>query len=268
MRKPLSVRRYHFIFLAAILVLSPFLLQAQSTHFQEGMKWYSQRAAEADSFHANAKYINNAIDAFEKAYAQQENTRQAGLYLLKSYYFKGMFVGLDEKLQKEVYDKGRDLGEKLEKRYSGTVEIKFWYAANLGRWAKVHGFMSAATSGVAKKVRRMGEEIIELDRKYQGGGGYRILAQAHFHSPKIPLLMGWPSDEKALDLVEKAMNIAPDHPTNRLLYSEILLSFDRKQEARKHLEYIMSMEPRPDFLIPDRYVKYRAEQVLNESFEV
>ncbi|MGK7368632.1 MAG: tetratricopeptide repeat protein, partial [Candidatus Halalkalibacterium sp. M3_1C_030] len=146
--------------------------------------------------------------------------------------------------------------------------IKFWYAANLGRWAKVHGFMSAATSGIAKKVRRMGEEIIELDKQYQGGGGYRILAQAHFHSPKIPVLMGWPSDKKALELVRKAMDIAPEHPTNRLLYAEILMSFDRKQEARKHLEFIMEMNPRPDFLIPDRLVKYRAEKLLTSSFEV
>ncbi|MGK7369820.1 MAG: hypothetical protein ACNS64_06365, partial [Candidatus Halalkalibacterium sp. M3_1C_030] len=133
------------------------------------MKWYEQRAAEADSFRAQPQYINNAIDAFEEAYKQDENQKEAGLYLLKSYYFKGMFLGLDEKRQKEVYDQGRDLGEKLEERYSNTVEIKFWYAANLGRWAKVHGFMSAATSGIAKKVRRMGEEIIELDKQYQGG---------------------------------------------------------------------------------------------------
>lgn len=268
MRKALSLPFYLVLFITVALALSPLILQAQDSHFQEGMKWYEQRAAEADSFRANPKYINNAIDAFEKAYDQEENTLKSGLYLLRSYYFKGMFLGLDDNRQKEIYDKGRDLGDKLEKRYSDSPEIKFWYAANLGRWAKVHGFVSAATSGVAKKVRSLGEEIIELDKQYQGGGGYRILAQAHFHSPKIPLLMGWPSDKKALELVEKAMNIAPAHPTNRLLYSEILLSFERKQEARKHLEHIMEMEPRPDFLIPDRYVKYRAEQILKGSFGV
>lgn len=259
---------FHLFFAACAFALIPFALQAQNSHFQQGMKWYEQRAAEADSFRAEPEYINNAIDAFEKAYAADDNPRQSGLFLLKSYYFKGMFLGLDEGSQKDVYDKGRDLGKKLEERFPKTVEIKFWYSANLGRWAKVHGFMAAATSGVAKKVRRLGEEIIELDKQYQGGGGYRILAQAHFHSPKIPLLMGWPSDEKALELVENAMKTAPGHPTNRLLYSEILMSFDRKQEARKHLEHIMQMEPRPDYLIPDRYVKYRAEQLLQEGFEV
>lgn len=272
MRISFSFRPLQFFVMACVataaFAILPISLPAQNNSFQEGMKWYEQRAAEADSFRAAPKYINNAIEAFEKAYAQDSNSKQAGLFLLKSYYFKGMFLDLDEDRQKDIYDKGRDLGEKLEKKYPRTVEIKFWYAANLGRWAKVHGFMAAATSGVAKKVRKLGEEIISIDKQYQGGGGYRILAQAYFHSPKIPLLMGWPSDEKALDLVEKAMDIAPEHPTNRLLYSEILISFDRKQEARKHLDYIRNIEPRADYLIPDRYVKYKAQQLLKEKFEV
>lgn len=272
MRNSFSFRSLQLFAMAcaavATFAVHPICVQAQSNSFQEGMKWYEQRAAEADSFRADPKYINNAIEAFENAYDEGHNSAQTGLLLLKSYYFKGMFLGLEEGQQKDIYDKGRDLGEKLVDRYPDAVEIKFWYAANLGRWAKVHGFMAAATSGVAKKVRRLGEEIIELDKQYQGGGGYRILAQAHFHSPKIPILMGWPSDEKALELVKKAMNIAPEHPTNRLLYSEILISFDRKQEARRHLEHIMDMEPRPDFLIPDRYVKYRARQLLQQNFGV
>lgn len=270
MRRGLSSRLSGliFLFILSTVVSFPFSLQAQGSAFEEGMKWYERRAAEADSFRAAPKYINNAIDAFEKAYARDHNPEQAGLFLLKSYYFKGMFLGLDEDGQKEIYDKGRELGEKLEERYPEAVEIKFWYAANLGRWASVHGFVSAATGGVAKKVRNLGEKIIALDKQYQGGGGYRILAQAHFHTPKIPLLMGWPSDKKALELMEKAMGIAPGHPTNRLLFSEILMSFDRKEEARKHLEHIMQMEPRPDYLIPDRYVKYRAQQLLRQEFGV
>lgn len=255
-------------FASLVFIFAPIYSQAQNNPFKEGMKWYEQRSAKADSFLAEPEYINKAIDAFEKAYEQDVNRKQAGLYLLKSYYFKGMFLGLDNNRQKEVFDKGRDLGEKLEERYSDMVEIKFWYAANLGRWAKVYGFVAAATSGVAKKVRRLSEEIIELDKQYQGGGGYRILAQVHFRSPKIPLLMGWPSDKKALELAKKAMEIEPAHPSNRLLYAELLMNFDRKQEARKHLEFILKMEPRPDHLIPDRFIKHKTEELLNSSFEV
>ncbi len=269
MRKSYYRYLFSYLLLMAVMVLNPLhssALQGQGP-FEEGMKWYEQRAAEADSFRANPEYINNAIDAFEQALQEDDHYEKAGLYLLKSYYFKGMFLDLDEDNQKNVFEKGRDLGEKLEERFPKSAGIKFWYAANMGRWAKVHGFVKAATSGVAKKVRTLGEEIIDLDKQYQGGGGYRILAQAHFHSPKIPILMGWPSDKKALELVKEAMDIAPDHPTNRLLYAELLMSFDRHEEAREHLEYLIEFQPRPDALIPDRYVKHRASQLLKERFE-
>lgn len=260
---------YLSLFMMAAMVIRPACLSAQESRdsFEIGVEWYKQRAVEADSFQANPKYINNAIDAFEQSLNEQDHYEEAGTYLLKSYYFKGMFLNLEKEVQQEVFDKGRELGEKLEERFPKSVEIKFWYAANMGRWAKVHGFVQAATSGVAKKVRTLGEEIIDLDAQYQGGGGYRILAQAHFHSPKIPILMGWPSDKKALELVEKAMDIAPDHPTNRLLYAELLMSFGKAEEARKHLEYLLDFQPRPETLIPDQYVKHRASQLLKEKFE-
>lgn len=253
------------LFIAA--ALCPRTGNARQTTFERGMNWFEQRAVEADSFRAEPKYINNAIEAFEEVLSRDSSdVEKASLYLLQAYYFKGMFTGLEKDEQQEVYDKGRELGEKAEKRFPKSAAIKFWYGANLGRWASVHGFLASATSGVAKKLRKLCEEIISLNDTYQGGGGYRILAQVHFHSPKIPLIMGWPSDKKALELVEKAMEIAPDHPTNRMLYAEILISFDRLGEAKEHLEYIRKMEPRPEAVIPDRYVMYRAKELLKEHF--
>lgn len=241
------------------------VLKAQNA-FEEGKKYYQNRAADADSFRANPTNINQAIEAFQQALEQDANPEEAATYLLRSYYFKGMFTGLSEEQQQTVYEQGRKLGEKMMDRYPKSVPIKFWYGANTGRWADVHGFLEAATSGIAPKLRRICKEIIELDPKYQGGGGYRILAQVHFHSPRIPLLLGWPSDEKALELIEKAMDIAPEHPTNRLLYAQVLLEFDRNEEAKKQLKYIQNMKPRPSHVVEDQYVKYRGRQLLNEEF--
>lgn len=243
----------------------PSLMVAQNL-FEEGRKWYQQRAAEADSFRAKPKFINNAIQAFEETLEKSIRPKESAEYLLQSYYFKGMYLGLSSDEQRRIYDKGRDLGERMMERFPESVPIKFWYAANTGRWADVHGFVAAATNGIAKKLRRVCQEIIQLDSTYQGGGGYRILAQVHFHSPNIPLVMGWPSDEKALELVEKAMETAPEHPTNHLLYARILLHFDRNKEAREHLKTILNTPPRPSNLVEDRYVQYKARELIKEHF--
>ena len=254
---------------AAICVLFITMLfknaQAQNP-FEQGLELYKLRSADADSFRANPDNINKAIAAFKVALENDINPEESAAYLLQSYYFKAMYTDISKERRKAIYDNGFSLGERMMKRFPKSVPIKFWYGANAGRWADVHGFVQAATSGIAKKLRKASKEIIKLDPQYQGGGGYRILAQVHFYSPNIPLIMGWPSDERAKELIEKAMNIAPDHPTNRMLYAEILLEFDQDKKARQQLEYILDMEPRSSHLVEDRYVKHRSRQMLNNQF--
>lgn len=247
------------------LLISVSDLKGQNA-FERGKQLYEQRAAETDSFRADPANINKAIEAFQQSLDQDLKAEQAAAYLLKSYYFKGMFTGLTEDQQQEIYDKGRTLGEKMMERFPDSVPIKFWYSANIGRWADVHGFVQAATGGIAKKLRRICEDIIEIDPQYQGGGGYRILAQVHFHAPSIPLVMSWPSKDKALELIEKAMEIAPDYPPNRMLYAQILLEFDRMDEAGEQLQYILDMDLRATHIVEDRYIKHRSRQLLKEHF--
>ncbi len=238
---------------------------AQST-FDRGKKFYRLRDANADSFRADPININRAIDLFESALNQNIKPEESAAYLLRSYYFKGMFTDLNKDQKKDVYDKGRSLGEKMIDRYPDSVPIKFWYAANIGRWADVHSFMRAATSGISKKLRRISKNIIKKNPNYQDGGGYRILAQVHFYSPNIPIVMGWPSKDKALELVEKALKIAPNNPTNKMLYANILLEFDRKEEAKELLHEIRHMTPRTSHKIEDRYVQYRSQKLFEEYF--
>ena len=234
---------------------------------EEGKKWYRLRAQEADSFRAAPNNINYAIQSF-KEHQQQEPSPQLASYLLKSYYFKGMYTGLEEDLQKKVFERAREYGEQMMKRYPNSVAVKFWYAANLGQWAARHDIISSAASGVAGKLRRVSEDIIALDPEYLGGGGYRILAQVHFHAPNIPLVLGWPSDKKALKLVQQAIGVAPNHPSNRLLYAQILLEFDAGSQARMHVDFLAKrLVPRSTHLAEDRYVKYQAQQLLREHFE-
>lgn len=240
-------------------------IQAQDL-FERGKTFYEERGAVADSFKADPTNINRAIDLFEKALERDVKPEESVTYLLRSYYFKGMYTGLNENEQQIIYDKGRDLGEKMIAQYPNSVPIKFWYAANIGRWADVHGFFKAATNGISKKLRRVCEDIIEKDPKYQDGGGYRILAQVHFYSPNIPIVMGWPSKDKAFELVNKALEIAPNNPTNRMLYANILLEFDRHGEAKEQLQKIRRMTPRATHTIEDRYVQYRSQQLFEEHF--
>lgn len=254
-----------FLFLGCSLLMLPAQLDAQNT-FERGKKFFNQRDDNATGYTADPRNINRAITLFEAAIEQDINPEGAATYLLRSYYFKGMFTGMDEDQQKDIYDKGRDLGEKMIERFPDSVPIKFWYAANTGRWANVHSFARAATSGISKKLRNVCEDIIEKNPKYQDGGGYRILAQVHFYSPHIPLVMSWPSKEKALELIRKALEVAPENPTNKMLYANILLEFDRDEEAKEQLREIRRMPPRATHTVEDRYIQYRSQKLFEEHF--
>ena len=251
--------------LCGLLLISCNQISAQ-TPFERGKKFYQLRHANADSFRADVTNINKAIEAFQTSLDKDINPEKSAAYLLRSYYFKGMFGRLSQSEKQETFDKGREIGERMMEEYPQSAAIKFWYGANIGKWADVHGCVKAATSGIAKKLRDVCKDIIKLDPQYQAGGGYRILAQVHFHSPRIPLVLGWPSDNKALELVEKAMNIAPDHPTNRMLYAQILLEFDRTEKARKHLQFILDLDMRPTHVVEDRYLKHRSRELLSKHF--
>ncbi|MGM0546400.1 MAG: tetratricopeptide repeat protein [Bacteroidota bacterium] len=234
--------------------------------FKDGKKLYEQRHANANSYQADSTNINKAIGLLQAALEKNIKPEESAIYLLRSYYFKGVFTDLPQNQQKEVFRKGRALGEKMMDRFPDSVPIKFWYAANVGRWADVHSFARAATSGISKKLREVCEDIITNDSTYQGGGGYRILAQVHFYSPNIPIIMGWPSKDKAFELIKKAMKIDPNHPSNRVLYAQLLLEFDQKKDARDELLMLNRMTPRETHIVEDRYVRHRADQLLEEHF--
>ncbi len=265
-RNPPSLKPICTIILWGFFLAVPIADSMGQSTFDRGKRYYHQRDANADSFKADPTNINRAIDLFKAALDQSIKPEESATYLLRSYYFKGMFTGISEDQQKEVYDKGRDLGERMMERYPDSVPIKFWYAANIGRWADVHGFVKAATNGISKKLRRVCEEIIKENPRYQDGGGYRILAQVHFYSPHIPIVMGWPSKDKAFELVQKALEIAPDNPTNKILYANILLEFDQDEEAKEQLHQIKRMRPRASHTVEDRYVQYRSQKLFEEHF--
>lgn len=253
--------------LLSIFVLAIFTTDSPAQNaFEKGKKYYEMRAVGADSFRADPININKAISEFDTALKNGTNPEMAAAYLLRSYYFKGMFTEQSDDQKKEIFEKGRSLGEKMIKKYPKSVPIKFWYGANLGRWANVYGFVKSATNGIASTLRKVSKDIIKLDPEYQGGGGYRILAQVHYYSPNIPVLLGWPSDDKAMKLVKKALNIAPDYPSNRMLYAELLMEFDRNSEAEKELREILDMEVRPDYKVEDLFVKHRCRMLLQNNF--
>lgn len=241
-------------------------IAAQSS-FEEGQEWYTQRALQADSFRTQPDNINQAIKAFEATTDKDNYSLRTATNLLKAYYFKGIYTEVNGNEQKEAFDKARALGEKMIDQYPKSAAIWFWYGKNLVEWDRMHNLWQTTIDRTDGKMRNAAQQVIALDSTYQSGGGYRLLAQIHYHTPSILLIRDWPSKDQALKLIQKAMKVAPKNPSNQLFYARVLLHFGRNTEAKTQLQHILDMNPREEHLVEDRYMKYQAKELWKSHIE-
>ena len=89
------------------------LVNAEITHFERGLDLYDQRGKDAVGLQANNEHIDRSIDQFLKAIKVPESELDAGVYLLKCYYYKGKFIATTDEEKKANFNEGKSLGEQL-----------------------------------------------------------------------------------------------------------------------------------------------------------
>ncbi|MAK40960.1 MAG: hypothetical protein CL993_04455, partial [Euryarchaeota archaeon] len=185
------------ILIAAIFLSS--IVIAKIPIFQRGVRSYDARATGARGLNVQAGPINAAIKEFKRAYKNPNEELEAGVYLMRCYYYKGKFVAKNDEQKKIIFSEGKSIGEILVNKYPNSAGARYWYLVNLGSWAELYGTLAAAKEGVANIMRDHAEEIISLEPDYGNGGGYFMLGAVHFKSPYIPFLLSWPSNDKAIE---------------------------------------------------------------------
>jgi len=248
--------RYIYI----VLVLVSFVL-AQS-EMELGMASYLKRATGSSGSSAQSGPIVKAIDHFEKAIKSPENELDAGIYLLRSYYYKGKYVLKDQNSQKETFSKGKILAENLIKKYPNSGALRYWYLVNLGSWGEIYGIFAAAREGIADIMRTQSLKIIELDEKYQNGGGYFMLGAVHFKSPRIPFLLSWPSNDEAVKYLTKAFNTGIATHVQTVYLAQALKKDGQDKKAHDLLRKLIVVPLSPGYGVEDAEQKQIAKQLL------
>ncbi len=218
------------------------LLAGDSTSYYKGITLFDQRAKDALGRKANKKFIDQAIIEFTKVSKEANNALDAGIYLLRCYYFKGKFVASDNESKKEIFSNGKELGEKLINSYPESAAVYYWYLVNLGSWAEVYGILSAAREGVASIMLDYSKKIIELDSIYSDGGGYFMLGAVHLKSPYIPFFLTWPSKKESLKYLSLANVIGEATPSQVVYLSRALFANNKKDEAISLLQSLLKKD--------------------------
>jgi tetratricopeptide (TPR) repeat protein len=127
-------------------------------------------------------------------------------------------------------------------RNPGRAEPLIWEGIVLSTAAGVKGGLGAL--GLAKDSRAKLEAALAIDPKALQGSAYTSLGTLYHKVPGFPV--GFGSDKKAKENLEKSLAINPDGIDPNYFYGEFLFDEDDYAGARKHLEKALKAPPRPN----------------------
>jgi tetratricopeptide (TPR) repeat protein len=173
-------------------------------------------------------------------------------------YFLGK-QATDEKESGTAFEKGKEAGLIASRIEPGKPDGYFWYGANLGELAR----QSPVTVGIKSvaDIQQAMNKVIELDPHYQSASAYDALAQIEL---KTSLTGG--KAEKAVELLEKALEIEKNNTNIRLHLAEAYLAVDKDAEARKQLDTLLQMKPDPDYVPEYNEDVSNAKKMLETRF--
>ncbi len=292
------VRILLFCIVTALVRVSPVAGQAYSRPeayttnplVVEGDRWYRARQEGRIGARAAAGPINKAIAAYEEA-SRAPGLLEARWKLMRAFYFKGKYTGLDEESRLAVFAKAKKvsdeaiaiLGTALEKRgligwiefgpqvlaghlkdQSDAAPIYFWSAVSWGEWALASGKLDAARTGAADKIRDDALTVIGIDPAFEDGGGYRVLGRLNDQAPWIPFITGWVSRADAVKYMRMAMKENGLNFANRHFLAEALHGGDAKEQAEAVAleEGLVADAPSPTRVVEELTIQEEARQNL------
>jgi len=233
-----------------VLFLATYV-QAELRTFEKGVSYYNERGKKAIGLAIDPSFIDSAIKIFSEVSYQKEEALESKIFLLKSYYFKGKF-GLNKKEEKKkIFNKGKVLGERLIQDFPESAGANYWYLVNLGSWAEEYGLIAAAREGTADLMLKYSTRIIKLDPVYANGGGYFLLGAVHFKAPRIPFILSWPDNNKAVKYLTLACEKGTPTPPQIVYLARSLYKKGEKNKAKELLNKLLLEEISNSFLIED-----------------
>jgi hypothetical protein len=238
----------------------------------EADRMYLRRQEGRVGARASTGPINSAISGYEAAASRDPESVEARWKLMRAFYFKGNFTGLDDESKKAVFEKAKRVGDEavaiMEKNLddkgvrgileygpetlagalkdrSDSAPTYFWAAACWGGWAITQGKLEAVRMGAADKIRSYGLTVIGIDPDFEDGGGYRVVGR--------------------LNDLRLAMKVSPRNFSNRHFLADALHhGGDAKDQAEAIAleEALVADAPSPQRLVEELSMQELARQNL------
>ncbi|AEY00327.1 TPR repeats containing protein [Oceanimonas sp. GK1] len=121
------------------------------------------------------------------------------------------------------------------------TDLLIWSAIVKSTWAGAKGGLGALP--LVKDARSRLEKALTMDEGALDGSAYTSLGSLYYQVPGWPV--GFGDDDKAGELLRKALAINPDGIDPNFFYGDFLLDQGNKAEARRYLEKALQAPARP-----------------------
>ena len=203
----------------------------------------AEKVAEADKLYVqrgDLAKLRQAVALVRQAQVADYGSYEAAWKLAEFDYYLGEHT-TDERERDDAFREGIEAGKTAVRLQDGKPEGHFWLGANYGGSAEYSTLASLAS---VEDIRRGMETVLKLDEGFQGGSAYMVLGQLYLQAPRI--LGG--NHQKALEYLEKGLRFGNNNALLRLHLAEAYHAVNRDQDARRQIEFLLSMKPDPNYL--------------------
>jgi tetratricopeptide (TPR) repeat protein len=256
--------------------------------------WAERDVGADDRGHTRPERIGAAIAAYERALAATPLRIDVHWKRVRALYFAGEFASAGDNESEQWFARARvaaieavdaldeavpgmavpselsadELAAALPQRlHPDVAALHLWSGIAWGAWTRFGSLFAIVRTGVPGKLKRYAEITIALDPALEQGGGHRLLAALHRSMPRVPLYSGWVDRDRAFVELDRALEISPTYPGNRLLLALTILDLapERRDEAMLLLEEVAGTLPDPSARVEQLAMREGARERLEEE---
>lgn len=202
----------------------------------------------------------NADDSFSNGLMAAQGSQDALIFLQQQWAISNYQLEGEE--QVESFEKLIENAEKYVSVYPDNAPILTWSGIIKSTFAGVKGGLGALKYAKSAKVDL--EKSLAVDDEALMGSAYTSLGTLYFKVPGWPI--GFGNDEKAEELLTKALTLNPDGIDSNYFYADYLLSKSDYAKAKHHLLKAQQAAPRSGREMADKG-RQKEVQVALENVE-
>ena len=192
-------------------------------------------SADQKQFRPHAQQI---LVAAQKRY-EAEPTNSVAAWQFGRACFELVIVLNDPKEMERIINEGIVAARQSLALDPMSAGAHYYLAITVGKLADLKRNLAAYK--MVKEVEREFHKARELDEQFCHAGPDRCLGELYFKAPGWPASVG--SRSKARKHLERAAELAPDFPENRLLLAEAYLKWRDKKPLGRELEALEKLWP-------------------------